>query len=523
MARAGKGGSGRAGKGSGGGGASAGGIRAGGAFVELFTKDTALQKGLKAASAKVKSWSETVAKGGAGLVAGGTAILAPIIGLLTNAIGRAEKIGDVSEVFGLSAESASKMASAFEIAGGSIDELEKSLGKLALANVDGRPLDKFLLDTAKALNEIEDPSQRFKAASEIFGAKFARNFIDTGGDIAGLLGGAPMISAEQIASAKAFRMEWTTIGIVLQNSTLPLLKVMGPALQRVGAFVRENAGVIPIFAGIGAGIVASGVALLGFSAALKGVSIGLAGLAFLSSPIGLVTAAVVAGAAAWLTWSEDGRDAIGRVSESWNGIVAAISSGNLEAAFRVVTAGLNIEWIKFNMSMKQSFGFSLDNMKELLVGWAYFVKDVWADVSGFIAQIIANVGEAVGILPGGTGADLEATRKSEREARRAEAVAAAGKAATDHKARLAAAEAELKAAMAAAKAGAVPAAKLAAGKSPGSLGFGTSTTGAFQFGNAGQFFGGSSIAGQQLKQAEMQNKKLDEILAAFRGIPLARL
>ena len=67
MARGSKGTGGRGSKaGGGGGGASSGAIRAGAAFVELFTKDSQLAKGLKAASEKVQAWATSVAKIAAG-------------------------------------------------------------------------------------------------------------------------------------------------------------------------------------------------------------------------------------------------------------------------------------------------------------------------------------------------------------------------------------------------------------------------------------------------------------------------
>lgn len=59
--------------------ASAGSIRAGKAFVELFTKDSALRKGLTSARKQLKSFAVFSKKMGMGLAASGLALMAPVV------------------------------------------------------------------------------------------------------------------------------------------------------------------------------------------------------------------------------------------------------------------------------------------------------------------------------------------------------------------------------------------------------------------------------------------------------------
>lgn len=526
-------------RGGGGGNASAGNIRAGGAFVELFTKDTALEKGLKNASAKLKSWSETVGKLAAKSFTAGAAILTPITALFAKAIGRSENIGDLADVFGLSTESASKLTSAYEIAGGSVEDLQMALGKLAKSNVTGQPLDEYFLEVADSLREVDDASERFRQASEIFGGKFARKFIDDGFDVADLLNSAPVTSKENITAAKELRMEWTRLGIVLQNATLPIMKQVGPVFQRISAFMQENAGYIPAIAGVGAGLIGIGVALYGLSTALSIGSTGLAllgaGLAMVTSPLGILTLGATAALTAWVAFTDRGASSVasfaqesvaafGRISESWAAIKEALGADDLQLAFGIALASINVEWVKFNYSMENRWALSLGNMKEAIIAWKYAIKDIWTETSDFLGQAIANAGEAAGALPTGTGAKLEEMRKFDRDKRRADAVAESQKLAMENKAKIAAAEAERKTLIDRSNdAKRIGGFDFEIGKSPGKLGIGDGAVGAFSFGNAGQFFNGGGMQERLLKEAEAQNKKLQEILTAFRNVPLARL
>ena len=54
-------------------------VRAGGAFVELYTKDAAFQKGLEAATRRLKAWGASVTAVGASIGAIGASIMAPIL------------------------------------------------------------------------------------------------------------------------------------------------------------------------------------------------------------------------------------------------------------------------------------------------------------------------------------------------------------------------------------------------------------------------------------------------------------
>jgi hypothetical protein len=547
MARTGRGGGkggGSARKGGGGSGGasggSAGGIRAGGAFVELFTKDSQLVKGLKNASKMLKDWGSSIAKSG-GIVAGiGAAITAPLTALLTSGIGRAEKIGDVADVFGLTAEQASRMSSAFEIAGGSIDELEKALGKLTKSNVSGKPLDEYLLDVADALGEIDDPTERFRAAAELFGDKFARSFIDTGSDIKGLLAGAPILSKQELDNAKQFRMEWTRIGIVMQDAMLPILQVLKPGLSTVSEFIQRNASILPIVAGVGAAFLTAGAGLIFFGSALTGAGALLGGLAtalsVVASPIGLITVGLTAGVLAWANYSESGRNSVdslttaavtsfGEIRDGWNLVTELLQKNEIGMASRVAFATIDLEWQKVVFSMKDVWYTFTKFIKDVFTSASFAIKDAWLSTIDFIAIAMGQV----------TGGDelSKMLREDAKEAalqRAKDFVGGLEQNQRDKDAAMGPARERLAGAMKE-FADAMQAGKdlrnfggfdFDAGAGAAGLGLGSSTRGASNFGNAGQFFGGSgSVLGKQLREQEKANVKLDELIAAVSGVPLA--
>jgi TP901 family phage tail tape measure protein len=83
---------------------SAGAIRAGKAFVEIFTKDSALRKGLASARKQLDSFSTFSRKMGMGLAASGIAMMAPIVAALPVYASFADQMSAVRAVTQASAE-----------------------------------------------------------------------------------------------------------------------------------------------------------------------------------------------------------------------------------------------------------------------------------------------------------------------------------------------------------------------------------------------------------------------------------
>ncbi|MCI0684476.1 MAG: hypothetical protein L0Y71_20380, partial [Gemmataceae bacterium] len=71
-------------------------IRAGGAFVELFTKNGPLVKGLAAGKATLQSWGRSVATVGAGITAIGAGIIAPLAAAVNHFAAAGSELADLA-------------------------------------------------------------------------------------------------------------------------------------------------------------------------------------------------------------------------------------------------------------------------------------------------------------------------------------------------------------------------------------------------------------------------------------------
>lgn len=402
--------------GGGGGGASAGSIRAGKAHVEINGDDGHLKKVLAGIKARVLAVGGALRSIGGASIGAGLAGLTGMFALLKSGVDRADKIGDIAEVFGLTPESASKMASAFEIAGGSIEEFETALTKLALVSKNGEPLDETLLRVADALREIPDAAERIQAAKEIFG-KAGTKFLDTGFDVAGKLGGAPALTKEQIENSKKLNEEFAKTGIVLQSALLPVLEFLVPLVKLFAEFVRQHSAFLPIAAAVAAGMVAFGTAATVAGFALPGIVIGFkliaAAVAFLFTPIGAVIALVVALAvvfqdeligaakAAWGYLSELFAGVGSAAVETWGGIVAAVKAGDMELAFEIVGKGIGAIWAELMLALRKGWNDFVKWMVGFLKANPWVLPAIGAAVGFYLG---GPLGAGIGIIAGGVGA-----------------------------------------------------------------------------------------------------------------------
>lgn len=429
--------------GGGGGGASAGDVRAGGAFVELFTKDNRLVAGLAAAQKRIAAFGASMLGAGAKLSAVSAGLFAPFAALFKVGVGRANELKDLQDAFGLTAESASKLAFAADVAGVGIQDLNTLLFKLAQGGGSG-PLDEQFLAVVQSLLAIEDPTERAQAAFDKFG-KAAKQLLPALGDIEGLLGDAPIIDQASLDNAEKFEQETKKIWSSLTSALLPALKVLTPLLQGVGKIIRENASVLLAVGGAVAGLVAAGAALtaLGFAASAVGAGLGvLAGvikavglaIGFILSPVGLFVAAAVGLGVAFVTLTDSGQmlaawvrgglaDAFAFLSETfsttWGGIKDALMSGDLRLAGEIAVAGLTVVWRGFVLELTKlwngfkaffvdAFHGAVTLVKVAFVDLVAFTKEKFAESFKPVLEFIAKFGGLIPTLGAGVQAAARA-------------------------------------------------------------------------------------------------------------------
>ncbi len=386
--------------------ASAGGIRAGRAFVELGVRDR-LQKGLKAAQAKLRAFSASVGSIGTAMVGASAAILAPLGAAVKHFASFGDTLNKMSARTGVSVESLSELGFAAEQSGSDLATVEKGvrtmqrsvndLGRglstqtdafselgLSIGDLEGlNPEAQFKL-IADRLSKIEDPGKRAALAMMIFGRAGTQLLPLMAGGAAGMeslqeearrLG--LTVSTDTAANAAKLTDTMNILWRVLKNGVFTIGAALAPTLislieNVVGVsvavvnWIKENGALIATVAKVAALVGAAGVVLLGLAGGASILAAGLGGIASLLtlagsllatilSPIGIVTAAIVGLGVYLLFYTDAGGAALQWLSDQFGklmefaapviqGIKDALAAGDLQLAAEIAWKGLELAW-----------------------------------------------------------------------------------------------------------------------------------------------------------------------------------
>lgn len=437
---------------------SANAIRAGRAFVELFTDDKALVRGLNAAKAKLNSFGAAVAKIGAGLTTAGLAIAGPLLGAAKSFSDTGDAIAKMSRRTGIAVESLSQLAFATSQSGTSLEALEKGVRKMQRTIIDAAtgsteaaeaigllglnlddirqlsPEDQFFA-FADALAGVENPTTRAALAMEIFGRSGAELIPLMAGGAAGIRALKEQadalgltLSSEDAAAAEVFTDAMDQVVRVIKRTVVAIGAALAPALTNLanlfniqnvslGQWIDQNREVIRIVAGVAAATVAAGAAITALGIAIKVVAagFGLAATAIaattavvgaLATPIGAITAALVAGIAAWLTYSQTGQAAVAALSEVFGqvrddvaatitGIVDALAAGDLKLAAEVAMAGVQVAFLTAKNALLGAWIELRNTMEGAWLEVGAAIIRIWNTVVNALVRITAQVGTAI--------------------------------------------------------------------------------------------------------------------------------
>lgn len=444
--------------------------------------DSAFVKGIAKAQQGLASFGRGATLAGAAVSGAGAAILAPLGAMAVQFAAAGDAAGKASARIGISAETLQELKFAAEQSGGGVEDVEKAFGGLsktvlnasrgsknaveslqdiglAVSDLKGLDPEAQFLKTAEALSKVEDASKQGALAQQLFG-RSGRQLLPM------LQGGAAGIAAlrkeardlripltnEEVKDAEALtdainRLKQSattaknTIGAALARPLTVTLTAMAKVVATSIDWIRENKA---LFAGIAAG----GAALVGIGAAITGLgiaaTIGSAALggvlaiisaigaaaAFVASPIGLATAALVAGGAAWLKWTDAGKNfadfarqgfarAMEIGKEMIGGISDALAGGDLALAAKIGFAGLKLAIAEgFNAitnliggtagdtlsaTFKQlldgdfagAFKTAIDGMKAVFLNWASGVIATMTNVAKKIGEIWRGASEGI--------------------------------------------------------------------------------------------------------------------------------
>lgn len=409
----------------------AGGIRAGRAFVELALNDNKLLRGLKAAAAKLKAFGSQVMGIGSRLIAGSSVLAVPLLGAVKHFAELGDQLEKTSIRTGIGVEALSELKHAAEASDVTFEELQTALVGMKKAiesglELPGETVEEKFLAAAQVISMFDNEIDRANAAMAIFGKSgvtLLPMLADGAEGIRALREEARefglTVTTEQAKAAATFGDTWALavksvksaffeIGAALAPVLTQIIQAILPVIKAIGAWVRENSSLAITIAGVIAGAFALGTAVVALGAIIWGVGTILSvvtglfsalgsAISLLLSPLGLIAAAIAGVVVAWATMTESGKKTVSHLipefqslgeefHEVWEGIKAAVQSGQLELAFEIVTQTIKRLW--------------LGTLAALIKAWNDFIRTIttWLKNNPWIFVV---AGGAIGGLAAG--------------------------------------------------------------------------------------------------------------------------
>lgn len=436
--------------------ANAQGVRAGRAYVEASLKDNALRDGLKAAEARLKAFAgrvkdigdrlRSVGAGvsGLGAKAGvlGGAIGVPLLGAAKAFADIGSELNDMSGRTGVSVEALSELGHAATQTGTDLSAVEAGARKMARNVVDAglgskeaaeslsalglsagdllrmKPEDQFKL-IASRIAGIEDPTLKSAIALRLFGKSGTQllPMIDNLDALTAEARALGLVMSKEDAEAadalgdaldiasKVAKRAAITIGAALAPALTDLLGALTQTIVLGTRWLAQNQETVKAVAKVAVGVGAAGAALVVLGPAITAVG---AGLAFLASPLGVLTVGLAAGTAALVHFGKTGGDtmeALGKRFEgmrddaelAFAGIAAAMKSGDIPAAAALLTAAMKVETLRIKILFQEAWAFIGSEAKSAFIDLKAIVQanltnaiglvgDEWVKLVGMILQ-----------------------------------------------------------------------------------------------------------------------------------------
>jgi hypothetical protein len=425
------------------------GIRAGAAYVELYTKDSRMVKGLKAAEKKLKAFGSGITSIGKKLAGLGAAMVTPLLASTSVFATMGDTLAKMSGRTGVSVESLSELGYAADQSGADLETLEVALRRMQKQVVEAAggsatafeafqrlgisvaslsslsPEAQFKL-IADRLSKIENPTLKAAMAMEIFGRSGTRllPLIENGtAGIEALQEQARQlgltISTEDAQAAEVFgdtlddlwkvlKSTAFTIGSVLAPTLIMAAKAVTRVVVIVTDWVRQNKELVVWVFKIALAAVAAGAALIGLGTAITGTGAALGMiasiitgigaaiatfgpvLASILSPIGLVIAGVLALAGYLLYVTGVGEQALkwlaSRFMDLKNDALAAFQGISDALAAGDIGLAAKVLWLTLKMEWQKGIHW----LQEKWIGFKEFFLSVWTEAVFGLSRIMTN-------------------------------------------------------------------------------------------------------------------------------------
>lgn len=406
--------------------ADAGSVRAGSAFVELFFQANP-SGAVKAIQDSLKNVGAALTDIGGGMIAAGSAIVAPLVGAAIHFSEVGDALQKMSLRTGVAASSLSALSHAASASGTSVADLETGLTKysrvLTEAGEGSDKANKAFTDLglsagelaklsredqigaiADKLKDIEDPAKRAAATMEIFGKSGTKllpmllegsagikKLTDEARDLGIVMSDADAEGAAVLNDALGRLMSQLeaislNIGAAIAPAMAELIDLAAPILRGVIDWIKANRDLIVTLGATAVAIAVVGAALVGVGAILgSGFAIPAAALA--------VAAMFVDWGAAAMGFQSVLASIQATVGPWVSAIGAAISAGDFAGAMDIVIAGWNLAWAEGLAALtlawidfKETYlGHIPELWTSIEAAWE-FIKQVWGSAVQFIAD-----------------------------------------------------------------------------------------------------------------------------------------
>jgi hypothetical protein len=405
------------------------GIRAGKAYVEVGANDSLLQRGLKAAEARVKAFGTAVTTLGQKFLKFGTLLGAPLLGAAKLFADAGSELADMSSRTGMSVEALSQLQYAAQQTGTDLAGIEAGARKMQKGLVDavqgsdearvafeslGLSVDGLMKlnpdqqfqAIARAIGYIQDPTAKAAASMKVFG-KSGTALLPMIDDLDALTGKARelglVMSTADANAADALGDAMDTLGATLKKVAINIGAALAPVLtdlsewlattvSHVSAWIRENQGLIKILAAVAVGVVGIGAAMVALGTVATGLASALgliaSTLAALATPLGFAAVLATAATVAFVKFTDTGKAAfeglLATVKQAMKGIGDALAAGDVALAGKILWLSLRMEWEKgvgfLQGKWLELVGFLRGKFEEFTRWFAGALTDLWATV-----------------------------------------------------------------------------------------------------------------------------------------------
>lgn len=239
---------------------------------------------------------------------------------------------------------------------------------------------------ATGLRAVEKSLKSFEGIAN----KLGESFVRLGTTMVGPLLAAGLASEKIRSKLDEARKSLTE---ALEPALLPVVEALTAIVKQVSAWISKNPELVRQWLKIGLAMVAIGAALKVAAASAAILAVAAGTLAAILSSLPAAVLALGALVAAWLAFTEAGRNSLQAVlgwfrdvGQTFLALVNLIAGGSMEAAWELVLSKMTVTWTKFVNAIREGW---LNILPEGAPGG--FIEAFRATLKGFVAEGEADV------------------------------------------------------------------------------------------------------------------------------------